>query len=318
VKQKKADERMKSVSEGGKEKYIEMVEGFIEDLNELEKANLERFSKDIDKLFEDFNKSSHMSYERATILIGKEMARVKEIIVNLFRDLRKIFEVNKNLIDSLKAFSFIELRLEEITKVDTELGKIKKSFVSLDKDLVEAEEENKKILDEIEEIKKSEDYVKNLGKQNKVSLLKEELEKDILSLRQVIDFKALASFYHIFEDKMELVKGFRDDFQKRFRDDGEAVLNSLLEDAKLNNENISSKIEKIKGKEEETTKLEQEIKPDETQQLYNQTTGIVLDIGNLKNEKIRQEKRGENLKSVREELIKKVKDKMEEIGVEFV
>ena len=319
LKLKKAEDRMESVSEEGRKKYLESVELFIEDLDELEKENLEKFSKKIDKIFLDFNKRSHMSYERATILIGKEMAEVKETLKSFSKDLIKIFEKNKDIINSLKTFSLIELNLNEIVKIDQELEEIKKAIAYLDKGLLDKEEENKKILNEIEEIKKSEIYLENLSRQDKIKLLKEELEKELLSLKQIIDFKALANFYHIFEDRMELVKEYRDDFQKKFkRDNGENTLDLLLNESKLNNLDISNKMNKIKDKKKDIMENEQEIKPDKIQELYTQTTKIILDIGNLKNEKIRKEKRGGTLKILKEELVEKVKEKVEGAGGGFV
>ena len=319
LKLKKAEDRMESVSEEGRKKYLESVELFIEDLDELEKENLEKFSKKIDKIFLDFNKRSHMSYERATILIGKEMAEVKETLKSFSKDLIKIFEKNKDIINSLKTFSLIELNLNEIVKIDQELEEIKKAIAYLDKGLLDKEEENKKILNEIEEIKKSEIYLENLSRQDKIKLLKEELEKELLSLKQIIDFKALANFYHIFEDRMELVKEYRDDFQKKFkRDNGENTLDLLLNESKLNNLDISNKMNKIKDKKKDIMENEQEIKPDKIQELYTQTTKIILDIGNLKNEKIRKEKRGGTLKILKEELLEKVKEKVEGAGGGFV
>ena len=64
-------------------------------------------------------------------------------------------------------------------------------------------------------------------------------------------------------------------------------------------------------------KHEQEIKPDKTQELYSQTTKIILDIGNLKNEKARQEKRRDRLKIMKEDLVKSVEEKVGEVGGEI-
>jgi Cu/Ag efflux protein CusF len=313
LKSKKAEERLESASETGREKYLESVEVFIESLNLLERNNLEKFSKNIDRIFLDFNKSSHMNYERATILIGKEMADVKTTIKIFSRELIKIFEENKDIVDHPKTFTLIKLKLNEIEEINEELEKIKAEQTNGTKDLLEKEEENKRILNEIEEIKKTEDYIVNLERQNKIKLLEEDLKREILGLKQIIDFKALANFYHIFEDKMELVKKYRDDFQGIFeKDNGETILESLLDESKLNNRAIADKMEKIKTKKGEIMKNKQEVKSDKTQELYNQTIKVILDIGNLKNGKTRQEKRREKLRFMKEGLIKSVKEKTSE------
>jgi hypothetical protein len=318
LKLKNAEGRIESASEEGRKKYLEAVEILIRKLEELEKNNLEKFSKNIDKVFLDFNKSSNISYERATILIGKEMADIKETLKIFSKKLIKMFEENQEIIDSSSAFSFIELKLDKITKINQELEKIKKVKFQLGKDLFDEEKENKKILQEIEDIKKSEDYLKNLSRQDEIKLLNEELDKEIFDLRQIIDFKALANFYHIFEDKMKLVKKYRDDFQKTFEKDNQETLADLLNESKLNNNNVSEKMKNIQDKKKAIAENQSKIKKDNVEELYSQTTKIILDIGTLKNENIRQSKRQENLRLMKKELIESVKEKVEDLGVEII
>lgn len=313
---KKAEDRFKLMSKKGQEEYIELAENFAENLNKLEKNNLKQFSEKIDKLFFDFSKKSAKNYEMATILIGKEMAEIKETLKTFSKDLVEIFEENKDIGKSLNRLSFVESKLNELTKTNEELEEINKTINSLNRNLSEKEEENKKFLLDIEEIKKSQSYLDNLAKHEKIKLLKENLEKELVALRQVINFKELANFYHIFEDKMKLIKGYKENFQREFdRVDGKKILNYLLDESNLNNKEISDKMKKIEDIKNEIKKNEKEIKPDETQGLYHSMTKIILDIGNLKNEKVKLEKRKENLNFSRKELIEEIKDKAEEQGL---
>jgi len=316
VESKKVEDKIKFITNEGRKKYIESANGFIDNLKSLEKDRLEKFIEKINKIFLDFNKNSHMSYERATILIGKEMANIKKSLKIFSGELIKVFNENKDIVDSLKKFSLIELELKKIAETDETLGKIDETVISLDKKVTEKKEENKKILEKIEKIKKSEDYVRNLERQRKIKLLEEELYKDILGLKQVIDFKALANFFHIFEEQMKIVKIHRDDFQKGFRkDDGESIV-GLLDESKLKNDVISEKIKQIKDRREEIAKEKQEIKKDDLEELYSATTKIILDIGNFNNEKERDEKRREKLKVRKEELVEDVKGDVGGMGGE--
>jgi len=316
IESKKVEDKIKFITNEGRKKYIESANGFIDNLKSLEKDRLEKFIEKINKIFLDFNKNSHMSYERATILIGKEMANIKKSLKIFSGELIKVFNENKDIVDSLKKFSLIELELKKIAETDETLGKIDETVISLDKKVTEKKEENKKILEKIEKIKKSEDYVRNLERQRKIKLLEEELYKDILGLKQVIDFKALANFFHIFEEQMKIVKIHRDDFQKGFRkDDGESIV-GLLDESKLKNDVISEKIKQIKDRREEIAKEKQEIKKDDLEELYSATTKIILDIGNFNNEKERDEKRREKLKVRKEELVEDVKGDVGGMGGE--
>ncbi len=318
IESKKAESKINSLVEEGRKKYIEFVESFIEDLKSLEKEGFERFITEIDKIFLNFNKSSHMSYERATILIGKEMADIKDSIKSFSKDLVKIFNENKDIVDLSKIISLTRLKLNQISEAEETLKRVNEEIILLDKKITEKKEENQKILEEIEKIKKNEDYLKDLGKQEKIKSLEEELEKDILSFKQLIDFKALANFFHIFEKQMNIVKAHREDFQTNFnKDNGESILN-LLNEAKLNNEAISEKIKQINNKKQEIIKNKQEIKKDETEELYSKITKIVLEIGNLMNQKTKEEKRYTKLKSTKEDMIKELKEEFKKMNVELV
>ncbi len=314
IESKKAEDRIKSIVNESRKKYIESTETLIDNLNNLENNKLEEFIDNVNRIFLYFNKSSHMSYERATILIGKEMADIKKNLQIFSKDLIKVFSENKDLVDSFKIISLIKLKLNQIKDSKEILGKINETIIFLVGKINEREKENKEILKKIEEIKESEDYIKNLEKQEKIKLLKEGLEKDILGLNRLIDFKALANFFHIFKEQMGIVKAHRENFQTSFRkDDGESII-KLLNDSKLNSETISERIKQINNKKEEIVKVKQEIKKDGTEELYSETTRIILEIENLKNEKRREEKRKEKLRIRKKEINEEIKEELKKIG----
>ena len=310
VESKKAEDKFKSITNEGRKKYLEAIEIFIGNLEKLEKDNLEKFIENINKIFLNFNKSSHMSYERATILIGKEMENIKENVRVFSKDMIKIFDENRNIVDFSVMLSLVKIKLNKIDEIEYELKKINNTNINLIEKINKKEEENKRIIEEIEKIKKSPEYLENLEREKNIKFLEEELEKDILGLKQIIDFKALSNFFHIFEREMQIVKLHREDFQTNFKKDyGESILN-LLNEAKLNNETISEKIKQIKSKKEEIEKNKREIKKDETQKLYPETTRIILEIGNLNNEKERGEKRKEKLNISKDVIIKEIREEM--------
>src|SRR3989338_3081359 len=319
INQKKAEDRIKSAVEEGRKKYIESVEDLLENLDNMKSDDLEKTISYSDKVFYDFNKRSHLSYERATILIGKEMGEIKESLRSFSKDLIRIFNENKSIIESSKTFFIVRLKLRQFEKIEEELKKVIAEITFLENEDVNKEKDNKEILEQIEEIKKSPEHLEILKLHEKVSTLKTELEKDIFSLSQAIDFKALGSFYHIFEDKMEILKSHRDDFKTSFqKDDGKSIL-SLLEGAKLNNNNISDKFNQIGKKKEEILEFEKELESEKnkekTDDLHSKSKKIAFDTESLKDKKEREEKRLENLKKYKEEIINEIKENLEKLGV---
>lgn len=318
---KKADDRIKGIVEEGRKKYLESVEDLLDILKNLEKDRFEKIIALIDKVFLDFNKKSHLSYERATILIGREMGEIKESLGNFSKDLIKIFNENQNLINSSKRISFIELKLKQLEKTEKELEGINLEIISLDKEIINKEKEKKEILNEIEKIKKSPEYLEMQKKEEKIKILKDELEKEIFSLRQIIDFKALGNFYHVFEGEINIVNTYRENFQINFQKDMGDNLLRLLDEAKLNNKNISDKINKIHNKKEELLNFEAEFKNEKSKnqinELSSKITQIIFEIEDLKNKKLKEEKRFENLKINKEEIIKEIKENIENLGFEI-
>jgi len=318
VKTRKEKDQIKNIVTDSKEKYIESVEDLIKKLNNLKEPKLEKFIEKINKIFFDFNKSSYKNYERATILIGKEMAGIKENLKIFSKDLLKTFDENKPIIDSFKNLLIIKEKLDTIAKINKNLEMISKGKSNLNKKISEKEEENRILKQNLEKIKASPTYLENLAKQKKIEFLKIESKKDILELKQLLDFKALASFFHINPKQMEVVKDYREDFQTNFeKDNGNAII-KLLNEARLNNDIILEKVKQIRAKIEETANHEKNLKEDETQKVYFKIKDVSLEIDNLKIEKVKEEKRDEKLKMSKEELISILKQELSRMNVKMI
>ncbi len=315
---KKEKENIKGIVNNSKKDYIRTVENFLENLNNLEMNGFEEFMKKINKIFLDFNKSSYKNYERATILIGKEMASVKESVKAFSKELLKTFDENKPIIDSFKNLLIIKEQLDTITPIDKTLGGISEKKSDLNKKIRKEEEENRILKHRLEEIKTSFSYLENLAKQKKIKSLRGESKKDILELKQLLDFKALANFFHINPEQMRMVKDHREDFYTFFlKDDGKSII-SLLDEAKLSDDKILEKIKKVHSKLEEIANQEKNKKEDKTQEIYSKIKEIALEIDNLKIEKAKEEKRHDKLKIIKEESVSVLRQELAKLNVEFV
>jgi len=321
IESKKVEYQIKSTVNEGRKKYIECAKSLINNLNNVQKDRLEKVITHINGVFLDFNKSSYTSYERATILIGKEMGDIMGELKVFSKNMTEVFNKNKDIVDSFNVIHLIKSKLKQFEKIERDIDRISKAIISIEQEITEKENENKKILEEIEKIKNDADYLEHLEKLEKIKSLKEDLKKNFLNLRQLIDFKALGNFYHIFEDKIEMIKSFREEFETNFqKDDGKSISN-LLNNAKLNTKDISDKINQINKKREEIakneTEAENEKNKDKSRELCSKTSDIIIGIGNLKNEKAREEKRCEKLKASKKGILNEIKEDFGKIGVEL-
>ena len=318
VEAKKEKEDIKGIVNNSRKDYIRAVENFSENLNDLEVNEFEEFMKKINKIFLDFNKSSYKSYERTTILIGKETANIKESVRAFSKELLKTYEENKDVVDFFKRIFLVKSKLDMILSIDRILGKISETIPSLDEKIKGKEEENKKLREEIEKIKKSLNYLGRLRTQKKIESLKEELKNDIFRLNQLLDFKALANFHHSFEKEMNVIKEYKENFKQAFQKDGGRKILRLINEAKLNNETKAEKVKLIRTKIEDTSNYEREIKKDEKQELYHKIKEIVLEIDNLKIERAKEEKRDEKIRTNKEELIDSLRQELGKMNVEMI
>ena len=319
IESKDKNDKIKSAVYEGRKKYIEFLERFMESLENIEaNSPLEKAVESINLAFTRFNESSGKIYERATILIGKEMGSIRESLKVFSNEIVSIFKENENLLSNSKSLSVIKLKMEEYEKTKEEIKKADVEISDLTNKILKKGEEVKEISKKMENLKKSSEYLENLEKEKLIQDKEKEVEKEISDLKQLIDFKALSNFFHIFEDKMILVKSYRDNFAEEFKRDSEGNnLLKLLNESKLNTAQISNAIKLILSKEEEIKKdksgiKEDEIKPfmTEIEKLNEKSQGFINEMGWV-------EKKKEKIKLNQEEIYKLIKEELSSIGVDL-
>ena len=318
LEQRKVEDKIKLIVKENLNNYISYVKNFKENLNNLEEKKLEEFITKINKIFLDFDKKSYKSYQKATFLIGDEMADVKNSIIGFSKYLAGILNENKEVIDILKIISFIELKLGQVDETDETINRTNERIKFLDGKIEDLGKKNNEILKEIEVTKKSESYVENLERREGIKLNEKELKNEVYKLKSMIDFKALANFFHIFKEQMSIIKVHKENFQISFqKDDGASILN-LLDESKLNNEAITSKIKYVNDKKEEINKNKELVKDDEIQALLDKIQKAKTEIEKLKIEKVKDIKRCEKIKIIREEIISSIKQELTKVDVEML
>jgi hypothetical protein len=324
IEAKEKNDKIKSAVYEGRKKYIEFLERFIENIEEAknnstesknDKTPLEKMTEDINSAFLRFNENSGKSYERATILIGKEMGNIRETLKKFSTELIALFNEDKTIISTAKKISLIKIKMSDIKELDGKLVKANEEISELSKKIPEKEKENNNISENIEKIKNSSEYKENIEREKALQIKEKEVENEIYELRKLIDFKALSNFFHIFEDRMAIVKLYKDNFAGEFKEDKGNRLLNLLNESKLNSESIYDKIKQIKDKEIEIENMKSLLKEDETKPFYEEIERIKEEIKNLTNEKEWAEKKKEKLDNTREEDFNIIKRELESMNL---
>jgi hypothetical protein len=315
--EKDKNEKIKSATHEGRKKYIEFLERFIYSLENLNETSLEKVTEEINLAFTRFNENSSKSYERATILIGKEMGNIRETIKKFSSELIIIFNENKGIITDSKRFSLIKSQFQEIKEIRENSKKVDEEISILTNKVMGKEKENKEISKNIDKIKNSPEYIENIKEEKSIKIQEEQLEMEILNLKQLIDFKALSSFFHIFEDKMTLVKAYRDNFTAEFKYDRGNNLLNLLNESNLNNDKIDDKINIIEYKENNILHNKSTLKKDETLPLMHYLEKVNQEAQGFINEIGWAKKKKEKLQATEDELIKLIKNELGLMNVDL-
>lgn len=318
VESKKSEVRIKAIVNDSREGYIDAVENLITNLENIKEIKFSDFVKKIDKIFFDFSKASFKNYERATILIGNEMANIKKTFKSFSKELLEIFDNNKNISELFATIEFIKSKLNSLNSIKKNMIEISETIKSLNEKIIQKEKENQELSNEIQAIKQSEDYKNMLKKKEKINTLKQESKDNIFALKQLINFKALANFFHINEEQMSILKKHKENFYTNFEKDNGKNIMDLLDESKLNTLLILEKVNLIKAKKQEIANYKKEIKKDNIQELSYKIKEILEEVDNLKIEKIKEEKRYEKLRANKDELINLLKQELGKMNAEVV
>jgi DNA repair exonuclease SbcCD ATPase subunit len=211
----------------------------------------------------------------------------------------------------------VKLKLRQINEVDKFLEKKKEINKKIEEKRIFYVEKNKKLTEESEKIKKSEEYLKNLNKKEKVNMRVRELEKNIYSLKAIINFKALGNIFHSDKNKMNIIKLSRDNFHDFFKKNKITPLLNLILESKLNNQKILEGFKKIENLNKEILEIKSSIKFDLISPSKEEIQKINFEIKNLETEKDNNLKLSEKLKIKKQDLINLIKKEVEGLGIKL-
>jgi len=243
VAERKAEEKIKIIVKENLDNYIIYLDKLIEKLKEMI-ADKDIVGK-INSIFKDFSKKSSMSFEKATFLIGKELGDIRDSIKKFFSDLERMLKENEPLNKRIKAFDSIQSKIDEISNFKKIHTDNQNTISNCDNKLNELSVRLEKKEKEFEEFRNSEEFTAEEKKKETLRSLELELEKEISSLRRLVDFKALANFFHSFPKEMEVIKKYKENFKDSFlKNNGEDLI-KMLDESKLKTSEIEIQMKKV-------------------------------------------------------------------------
>ena len=315
IKDRKAEEKIKLVVRENLENYIYYFIKLINKLSEVNEKTEKEIIEKINSVFYEFEKKSLMSFEKATFLIGKELGNIKESIRIFFKDFENILKENKDVIDKAKIISSVEVKERKSSEIKKRKSEIEKSIKDYNKKIDTLADKIKAKEEEIEKLKKSDKFIAINKKKQELLKKREEQNREIYKLKEMINLKPLANFFHSFEKEMDIIKAYKENFKQAFqRTQGEDII-SLFREAKMPNVTILNKIQNMIEKEREIDSIV--IEKTEIEDIETEIKEIRLEIEFLKAKKLEEEKRYKKLEVNLDEIVNSIIEELREINVKI-
>jgi len=316
INDKKAEERVKFIVKENLEKYKHYLKKLIENLKELTEDNL---ITNLNNIFNDFEKKSHISYEKATFLIGKELGQTRDAIVNFSISLQKIIKENKPLIDESKQIAEIEKKFKELNESNKTETSQKNKVNEIHQKIQDSNDKLRNIHENIEDLKQNKEYQDEKQQEKQIAEKNDLVEIEIFQLKELINFKELANICHSSEKDMETIKKYKSNFQKAYLENKDKIIN-LLEESKLQSPEMYKKINTISRKHEEIDELKKNMPQEQTKKMLNFESGkrnTELILKELKDSFEKEEKKLAKLSESLDKLKNELKHKVGELGTEL-
>jgi hypothetical protein len=312
---RKVEERLKILAIENLKSYIYMLEKLNSNLLGIDEKKPKELIKKIDVLFFDFNKKSEVAFQKATILVGKELEKVKEGIHKFFRNLRGLVGENEKIIKDSDLLGFLEITYSETTNLGEIREEVDKKIKTLDLDIKVKEKEFNEASLEVERFKDSAKQKKFLIQSNRIDELNKQIKQRIINLRSFIDFKTLARIFHTNEKKMAVVNEYHRSFYDSFIRDKEIIIR-LIQEANLPAEAILKETEDINSLNQELSLINLGV--DELGILNEKTANIKKELIELKDSREKEEQILKKNKENFEDKLDFLRAELVKLNAEFV
>ena len=310
IESKKEHGRAKILVRQGLDKYIDSVHILLKNLKALDKSDLEKFSREISEAFVLFEGTSAKVYERATYLVGDEMAAVRNEIRRFYNGLVEMFEGDGSLVSDLKMVVDVKLKLGEFEKLEENVKEVEKEIEVSDKKIGEAKKKVEKLMEDVEKIKNSSEYISNLKTGEEIKALRIGIDREIVRLKELIDFKKLTNIIHSNERELKIVKNYREHFVVEFSRDGGRRILDLLGGSNMKSSEIEAQVSLIEKNNGELKEKRGKVGLDSTVIMLGEVKKIEDEIDGMETEKVKVKRRLEELdlklKGLRNEVVKMV------------
>lgn len=219
ISNRKEYEKIKSMVQGNLKLYLLYIKRLTSKLINLKEGDIEAYINKIFSNLDEFSRISHKPFEKSTILIGEELQTTKILVQEFLKDISTIAENSKPIIQKLDSARNLNNLLRTLKENDALLQSIKLNEKELNDKLKKFNLENDAVKKEILQIKISEKYKKEQEEKQKHKENHDKIENKIQLMKQKINLKQLAKFFHHDKKKKSIIQNYITNFKSSLEND---------------------------------------------------------------------------------------------------
>lgn len=308
LKERKDYERIKFIVTENLKVYISHLQHLKEELGNLNPAD-SNYLEQINIISENFKKRSINSFQKATILIGRELEDVVNSIKNFAKDADRIISEDRTVFETEKKADILKNLLFEFEKEKNNGAQIENSMKNLEQNLKDLEEQKGRTEKSLEDSKKSSEYSKFIEEVEKVKKEREKLQEEMFSISQEIGIKAILKQFHHDRKKSIILGGYASDFNAALENDENLQIASIIQEAKP--EFNTGRLKELRFKSIELRKWQEEPIERQVKGMEEDIIKLGAKISEIKNSIIEERKKEERLEKKADEMNKEIKKQAE-------
>lgn len=299
----KETEKIKFIVKENLNLYISHLNKLLESFKGIEDIEIEGYIRKMNHIVSDFNKSSREPFEKATILIGKELGDIKDKINSLIKDLNSIINENKKIFEEANVINKIKDSFQKIDEINMHEKELGGKIEELNKKIEGIKEKDKRKEGEIADIEDSIEYKQSIEEKEKLKRENENLEKEIQQIKEKIDLKFLAKYFHNDEKKEAIIRRYTENFKSSIKEDTNSEIVRLVKEAK----NIDIDLSEIKKKLQDLSYIHITEVDRRLAQLEEEKQRLNSELSSAEADRNNETKKKHRLKEKKEERINEIK-----------
>ena len=218
LKERKDYERIKFIVAENLKVYISHLQHLKEELGNLNPADSDYLEK-INIISENFKKSSINSFQKATILIGKELEDVVNSIKNFARDIDAIISQDGYVFETAKKEDILKNLLLKLEEEKKNALQIRNHLENFEQDMKGLEDTRREAEKSLEDAKNSNEYSRFIEAREELKNKREKLQGEIFRAKMEIDIKAMLKQFHSDRKKSIVLENYSEDFNAALEND---------------------------------------------------------------------------------------------------